>query len=115
MRKILASVSASALLGFVSGVNAAEDSTSKQIQMLNSQIQSQIQQMQEVQRKNDKAYHDKIQAQLKQIQMDIQKQISQGYNQTEEQIKKVQDTLQKEIKQVKEDVDSLAKATETKR
>ena len=39
------------LIGSVNGVFAADESASKQIQMLNSQIQSQLQQVQETQKK----------------------------------------------------------------
>lgn len=92
------------LLGASPGVFAEDDSPSKQIQMLNSQIQSQLQQIQETQKKQISDLNKQLQAQLKKVQMDIQKQINEGYSKTQDQIKTVQDNLQKQIKQVSLDV-----------
>lgn len=99
------------VFGAVNIISAADDDTSKQLQMLNSQIQSQLQQIQEKQKNQDIEFNKQIQSQLKQIQSDIQKQIADGYNKTQAQIKKVQDTLQGQIKQVSEDAIKESKAT----
>ncbi len=77
---------------------------SKQLQMLNSQIQVQLQQIQENQQKHDKAFNTQIQGQMKKLQVDIQKQITDSFNKTQEQIKTVQNNLQKEIKQLNENI-----------
>lgn len=91
IRKAMVSMSLLMLLGASYGINAAaaDDSAAKQINALNTQIQAQLQKMNETN-----------QAQLKKMQSDLQKQINDGYNKTQAQIKKVQDGMQKEIQQV---------------
>lgn len=108
MRRMVVSASFILLLAAGKGTYA-DDSVSKQIQMLNSQIQAQLQQIQEAQKKTDKVFNDQIQAQLKQIQTDIQKQINEGYKKTQDQIKAVQDAMQKQIQQVNTNVVNAAK------
>lgn len=98
------------LMGTAHGAFAADESASKQIQMLNSQIQSQLQQMQEAQKKQNKDLNTQLQAQLKKVQTDIQKQINEGYAKTQDQIKTVQDNLQGQIKQVSADITKAAAA-----
>ncbi|HBI22470.1 MAG TPA: hypothetical protein DDY37_07825 [Legionella sp.] len=96
------------LMGTANGVFAADESASKQIQMLNSQIQSQLQQMQETQKKQNADLNTQIQAQLKKLQTDIQKKMNEGHAKTQDQIKTVQDNLQSQIKQVSEDITKIA-------
>lgn len=79
---------------------AAEDNVSKQIQQLNSQIQSQLQQIQETQQKQTKTMNTQIQAQLKQMQADLQAQIQKSNTNNQDQIKAMQTQLQTQIKQV---------------
>lgn len=98
------------LLGTANGTFAADESAAKQILILNSQIQSQLQQMQETQKKQNKDLNTQLQAQLKKVQTDIQKQINDGYAKTQDQIKTVQDNLQSQIKQVSGDVAKAAAA-----
>ena len=115
MKKSVIFVAVSAFLGIVtSGVYDDNDNASKQMQMLNSQIQSQLQQMQEAQKKREKAEHSQTQAQLKKVQDDIQKQIKDSYDLTQKQLKTMQDTLQAQIKQIKKELDDVAKSAGTK-
>ena len=73
---------------------AADDSVSQQIQLLNSQIQTQLQTIQSDQQKQIQTLNKQIQAQLKQIQTDLQAQIQKGNAQTQAQIKELQTNLQ---------------------
>ncbi len=113
MKSKLALSMSTLLFVAISGTCVADDDASKQIQMLNTQIQAQLQQIQEAQKKHDKDFNTQIQTQLKQLQSDIQKEISDGYNKTQDQIKKVQDTFQAQIKQISEDVQKASKASTT--
>ena len=81
----------------------AEDNTSDQIQMLNSQIQAQLQQMQETQQKELKELNMQLQTQLKKMQTDLQEKIQTLNTQTQEQMKTMQTELQTQIKQVYDD------------
>ena len=76
------------------GVFAANDNTSDQIQLLNSQIQSQLQTMQSDQQKQIQALNKQVQTQLKQMQTDLQAQIQKANSQTQAQIKQLQTSLQ---------------------
>ena len=84
--------------------HAAEDSASKQIQMLNSQLQSQLQQMQEKQQKQMQTLNKQIQAQLKETQTKLQAQIKELNKTTQEKMKAMQTTLHDEIEKVNEKV-----------
>ena len=99
-RKIIRSVFALLFLGAGSTTFASSDNTSKQIQQLNSQIQAQLQQIQEAQKKYDQTSNKQIQDQLKQVQSNIEKEIMDSYNKTQAQIKTMQDALQLQIQQV---------------
>jgi ElaB/YqjD/DUF883 family membrane-anchored ribosome-binding protein len=85
----------------------AVDDASKQVQMLNTQIQSQLQQIQENQKNVDKNLNAEIQGQLKKMQSDLQKQIDDGYYKTQNQIKAVQDALQQQIMQVNDNIKGM--------
>jgi gas vesicle protein len=92
-------------LGLTSmSVHAAEDGASKQIQMLNSQLQSQLQQMQEKQQKQMQTMNKQIQAQLKETQTKLQDQIKNLNKTTQEKMKAMQTTLHAEIDKVNEKV-----------
>ena len=88
------------LIGISHVASAADDNVSKQIQLLNSQIQSQLQQIQETQQKQTKTMNTQIQAQLKQMQTDMQAQIQKSNSNNQDQIKAMQTQLQAQIKQV---------------
>jgi Skp family chaperone for outer membrane proteins len=85
-------------------VHATEDSASKQIQMLNSQLQSQLQQMQEKQQKQMQTMNKQIQAQLKETQTKLQAQIKDLNKTTQEKMKAMQTTLHAEIEKVNDKV-----------
>jgi mRNA-degrading endonuclease RelE of RelBE toxin-antitoxin system len=72
---------------------AAEDSTSKQIQMLNSQIQVQLQKLQETQQKQIKDLNVKLQAQLQQMQTNLEAEIQKANTQNQAQFKQIHDNI----------------------
>lgn len=78
------------------------ENTSEQIQLLNSQIQSQLQKNQATTQAQIKQLNTQIQTQLKQIQSDFQNKLEKLSTQTEAQLKQVQESLQKQIIQVNE-------------
>lgn len=78
----------------------AGDSVSQQIQLLNSQLQTQIQKVQADQQKQVQTMNTQVQAQLKQMQTDLQAQIQKVNAQTQAQMKQIQTTLQEQIKEV---------------
>ncbi|PJD90731.1 MAG: hypothetical protein CK424_08675 [Legionella sp.] len=86
----------------INGLAAGPDS-SQQVQQLNSQIQTQLQQIQETQQKQMKELNTKIQSQLQQMKKELDGQIQTVNTQTQKQLKQVQDTLQAQIKQVQAD------------
>lgn len=95
-------------LGLVSkGSFAGPDAT----QQLNTQIQAQLQQIQEKQTKATLESYKKIQAQLKQLNDDLGAQIKKVNDQTQAQMKKMQDDLQAQIKQVQADAVKSSAAT----
>lgn len=73
---------------------AATDNVSQQIQLLNSQIQTQLQTIQSDQQKQIQTLNKQIQTQLKQTQTDLQAQIQKENAQTQAQIKELQTNLQ---------------------
>ncbi|MFZ4076431.1 MAG: hypothetical protein ACOYKA_00460 [Legionellaceae bacterium] len=81
------------------GVCAA-DNTSAQIQMLNSQLQAQLQQMQDTQQKQIKELNTQLQKQLSTLQKDLQTKIETVNTQTQEQMKTLKADLEKQIMQV---------------
>lgn len=81
-----------------------EESSSQQIQMLNSQLQVQLQRMQETQQKQIQQLNKQLQSQLKETQKKLQEQINQLNTMTEEKMKQMQKTLQAQIKQIHEEV-----------
>lgn len=78
----------------------AADNTSAQIQMLNSQLQAQLQQMQDTQQKQIKELNTQLQKQLSTLQKDLQTKIETVNTQTQEQIKTLKTDLEKQIMQV---------------
>lgn len=79
---------------------AADAAGAQQIQQLNSQIQAQLQQIQEAQQKQMKELNTKIQTQLKQIKTDLDASIAKVNTQNQTQLKQVQEALQAQIKQI---------------
>jgi len=108
-RKIVLSISMMLLLGVGNGAYAGDDA-SKQMQMLNSQIQTQLQQIQEKQQNQMLALNKQVQDQLKQMQTKLEKEISDGYSKTQDQIKNLQTALQGQIKQVNDNLEKGLKA-----
>lgn len=70
------------------------DNTAKQIQLLNSQIQAQLQQLQESQQKQIKELNVKVQAQLQQAQTNLEAEIQKANTQNQVQFKQIQDNIQ---------------------
>ncbi|AHE67388.1 hypothetical protein [Legionella oakridgensis] len=87
----------------------ADDNTTKQIQLLNSQIQAQLQKIQADQQNQIKQLNTQIQTQLKQLQQQLQDQIQQVNTDTQKQIQTLQTTLQNQIKQVQQQATQAAK------
>ncbi|MDP3562036.1 MAG: hypothetical protein Q8R83_07660 [Legionellaceae bacterium] len=83
-------------IGFGITTNSYADDASKQIQMLNQQLQSQLQQVQETQQKQLNDLNKQLQTQVKQVQTDLQAQIQK----VNEQMKQMQTDLQAQIKQL---------------
>lgn len=101
------------LIGLLAGQAVfAADNTSQQIQMLNSQIQSQLQTMQATQQKQMKDLNTQIQAQLKEMQGTLDTKINTMNSQIQNQLKTVQDNLQKQVKQVHDENLKAAKASQ---
>ena len=73
---------------------ASEEGVSKQVQMLNSQIQAQLQQLQESQQKQLKDLNVKVQAQLLQMQTNLEAEIQKLNTQNQAQLKQIHDTIQ---------------------
>lgn len=80
------------------------DDASKQIQMLNSQLQVQLQRIQETQQEQIQKLNKQLQDQLKDVQTKLQDQIQQVNKTTQDKMKEMQEKLQAEIKQVHEDM-----------
>ena len=94
-------------LGCVStGSFAGPDAT----QQLNTQIQAQLQVIQEKQTKATLESYKKIQAQLKQMNDDLGAQIKKVNDTSQAQMKKMQEDLQAQIKQVQADAVKSAAA-----
>lgn len=74
----------------------------EQIQQLNAQIQSQLQEIQTKQQQQLDALNSQLQNQIKQVQSQLQEQIQTVNSQTQDQIKQIQATLQEQIKQVQQ-------------
>lgn len=87
-----------------SGDGFADNGSSQQIQMLNSQIQAQMQQMQEIQQKQVKEMNLKIQAQLKELQSTLQDQIQKVNTQNQTALKQLKDSFQAEINQLQDQI-----------
>ena len=78
------------------------DNVTDQIQLLNSQIQAQLQNVQQKQQQQIKTLNTQLQTQLKQMQSDLQAQIQKVNTQTQAQMKHMQTTLQQQIQQFQE-------------
>jgi t-SNARE complex subunit (syntaxin) len=76
----------------------------QQIQMLNSQIQAQLQQMQETQQKQIADLNTQVQGQLKKMKDELSAQIATLNTNYQADLKKMQNDLQAQIKQVQSDV-----------
>ena len=84
----------------VCSMSAKADDASQQIQLLNSQIQAQLQQMQAAQQKQISTLNQQTQQQLKDLQTLLQNKMLASNKSTQEQIKTLQTTLQAQIQQV---------------
>ncbi len=91
MKKIIVSLM---FVGACHVTYAASDNVSDQIQLLNSQIQTQLQSMQSDQQKQIRTLNKQIQGQMKQMQTDLQAQIQKANAQTQAQIKQLQPSAQ---------------------
>ncbi len=80
------------------------DDASKQIQMLNSQLQVQLQRLQETQQKQIQKLNKQLQSQLKDVQTKLQDEMKNMNTMTQKKMKKMQDNLQSQIKQVHEEM-----------
>ena len=80
------------------------DDASKQIQMLNSQLQVQLQRLQETQQKQVQKLNTQLQAQLKEVQTKLQDEMKKMNTMTQTKMKKMQEDLQSQIKQLHEDM-----------
>lgn len=82
----------------------ADESASKQIQMLNSQIQSQLQAMHLKNQEQIKTLNNQVQEQLQELHKSTQSMVAKLNQQLSAQIKKVESDLQAEIQQVQANV-----------
>jgi gas vesicle protein len=103
MRMITCGFVAGCVMIFSSALFAA-DSTSKQIQMLNSQLQVQLQRLQASQEKQLQTLNKQLQAQLQDTQKKLQSQIDTLNKTTQAQMKELKKSLETQIKQVHEAV-----------
>lgn len=101
----LALFAALALLG-TSAISFADgqNNVSQQIQLLNSQIQTQLQRIQASQQESITQLNKQIQTQLKQIESNFEAEMQKLNSQTEAQIKKIEASLQGEIKQLQQEM-----------
>lgn len=113
MKTVTSILSVIMMMSVLNGVAFAEsDNVSKQIQLLNSQIQDQIQKVQSTGQDQVQQLNKQIQTQLKQMQTDLQNQIKDLNEKLEAQIKKVETSLQEQIKQVQQESQSAVKKTQ---
>ncbi len=84
-------------------IGAGADAT-KQIQMLNSQLQVQLQRMQETQQAQIQKLNKQLQKQLKDTQTKLQDQMAKMNTATQKQMQDMQKSLQAQIKQVHEEL-----------
>ena len=85
-------------------VGYTADNTSQQIQLLNSQIQAQLEKVQQQQQKQIQTMNAQTQAQIKQVQATLEAQIQKMNNDTNEQVKKLKTALEEQIKQVQQSI-----------
>lgn len=106
MMKIIYRVGLSILLTTACSVAFADDadSVAKQIQQLNTQIQSQLQQIQEHNQKDNKEFNTQIQAQFKQLQADTQAQMQKLNSQLLAEMKQLQTSTQAALQQLQKDM-----------
>ena len=103
MRMIIARLLSGCLFVLASTWGYADD-TSKQIQMLNSQLQVQLQRMQEAQQKQVEALSKQFQSQLADTQQKLQDQIKSLNTATQKQMESMQKALDAKIQKVHEEV-----------
>lgn len=109
MNKSIAILFSSLLIGSVSTVTMANaaggqltGAPSEQIQQLNTQIQTQLKQIQITQQQQIDALNSQLQGQIKQMQAQLQEQIQKVNSQSQDQMQKMQSALQDQIKQVQQ-------------
>ncbi|HIG0326224.1 TPA: hypothetical protein ACX87D_000070 [Legionella pneumophila] len=109
MKKVIFYVLPSLMLASLFNLTYADETPAQltgtpaeQIQQLNAQIQSQLQEMQTKQQQQLDALNAQLQNQIKQVQSQLQEQIQTVNSQTQDQIKQVQTTLQEQIKQIQQ-------------
>lgn len=86
------------------GSKVYADDASKQIQMLNSQLQVQFQRIQDTQNTQIQKLNDQFQKQLKEVQEKLQAQIQAEHHMTQEKLKTIQSTLDAKIDKVHEEL-----------
>lgn len=101
MQGIVKGVCVGAIMGLLTTPLYADD-TSKQIQMLNSQLQVQLQRMQESQEKQIHTLNAQLQKQLKETQTKLQSEMQAMNASNQKKMKAMHDDLQAQIKQIHE-------------
>ncbi|WP_133127419.1 hypothetical protein [Legionella nagasakiensis] len=109
MKKIIMGGTGLLMLFSLGNFAYADDNVTKQIQLLNSQIQAQLQKIQADQQNQIKQLNTQIQTQLKQLQQQLQDQIQKVNTDTQKQMQTMQTTLENQIKQVQQQATQAAK------
>lgn len=87
----------------------ADDDVDKQIQQLNTQIQTQLQQIQALTQKQITTVNTQIQSQIQQMQADVQKQIATMNTQTQSQLQQLQISQNTAIQKLQTDTQAQMK------
>ncbi|MCH9762938.1 MAG: hypothetical protein K0U24_01675 [Gammaproteobacteria bacterium] len=114
MRMITCGFLGGCIMIFSSALFAA-DSASKQIQMLNGQLQVQLQRLQATQEKQLQTLNKQLQAQLQDTQKKLQSQIDTVNKTTQKQMAELKKSLEAQIKQVHQEVLTSAGGSSTKK
>lgn len=100
MKRQMFFLSCAAMVYLFSHNSFSADSADSKIQLLNSQIQTQLQHMQEDQQKQMTDLNKKIQDQLKEIKGELDSKIKEVNSIAQEKMQKIQEELQAQIKQI---------------
>ena len=79
---------------------AEQNSASQQVQMLNSQIQVQLQQLQQTQQQQILDLNTKLQAQMQKIQTTLEQELQTMHSQVQDQIKTMQANFNQQMQQI---------------